>query len=129
VIPEVDLSKHPEYWARLGALPAALVALVERDDDQPYRDWWLARVKDPTPADLEGRVEFLRRLIVDVQTNGYDPNRWRTADPRPLAWEHGSGDLQVTRCGGRVFPRDGAHRACILRALKLPVIAKVWLSR
>ncbi|MCW5591066.1 MAG: hypothetical protein KIS74_03105 [Burkholderiales bacterium] len=128
--PRVNLLSHHEYWDALGELPGAVAALVAEDDDTRYRAYWVKRTKgDPAAPALVGRLEHLRHIIADIRAHGYDPDRWRATDPRPLAWEHGTGPLLVTRSGSRVFPRDGSHRACILRALGLPVEALVWKSR
>lgn len=124
----VDLATRPEYWAALGPLPEAIAALIVHDDETPYRAWWLRLVGPARAHGIAERMRWMRHLIADIREHGYRPDAWRE-DPRRLALEHGTGPILVTMPGGRCYPRDGAHRASILRALGLPAIAIVWRCR
>lgn len=117
----VDLAFHPEYWERVPELYRAIELLVSSDDDSLYRRWWTrraARSWDHYPA----QIAYLRQMIASIRDVGYDPEGWRN-DAR-----EGTGPITVARRtgGSIVCPRDGSHRACILRALGRPAIAHVW---
>lgn len=121
-----DLRVLPAYWERLGAQPAAIEVLVRRDDHRPYLAYLEHRMSDASHADRLGRVALTRALVASIKHGGYDPERWRT-DPRAADWAgRGFGPITVTGAGDLVWPRDGSHRACILRALDQPVPATVF---
>lgn len=121
----IDLNPHTEYWQALAPRPVAIAALVQDDDPTLYGAWYRSRLPDAPDSHLQARVEHLRRIIADIRANGYDEQRWRT-DPRKFDGVDGTGPISVRpRQDGTVTPWDGAHRACILRALGLPVIAEV----
>jgi hypothetical protein len=120
-----DLRKHPEYWRLLGDLPEAVRVLVVEDNATLYLAVRQARAPEASLARHARRVAFMRTLIADIRDNGYDKDRWRS-DPRFGGLVPGFGPITVVRSGATVFPRDGAHRASILRALDRPVPAEVY---
>lgn len=122
-----DITHDQTYWDRLGALPAAIMAMVHRHDALPYISYWLDRTKGGR-AMAEARVAYLYRLIAHIRTSGYDPTYWRTDTPQWDPVLEGFGPIMVVRDErvGVTWPRDGSHRAGILKALGLPVIAEVW---
>lgn len=124
VAARVDLRQHPEYWTAVGERVAALAAFVMADDPEPYVRWWCAS-SGRSRADAAWHVEYVRALIASLRDDGYHPARYQEGG-RALDWKDGNGPISVTRRGATVTPRDGAHRACILRALGRPVPAVVW---
>lgn len=123
-----DITHDRTYWERLGALPSAIRALVMADDSVPYVKYWTDRTKNgPTLA--HARLHHLRRMIHDMREHGFDPEHWRS-DARQ--WDplmQGFGPIMVVRdeTNDITWPRDGSHRASILRALGQPVMAQVWI--
>ncbi|MFZ2152097.1 MAG: hypothetical protein WAV09_03255 [Minisyncoccia bacterium] len=120
----IDLRAHPEYWARLGGLLEALRPLIFEDNAVPYCVW-LREHRNRTEAQIVVRVGYMRQMITEIKANGYDVERWRQ-DPRqfnPELTGFGPISVTVTSRGRVVFPRDGAHRSCVLLHLGLPVEA------
>lgn len=113
-----------DYWKRLGPLPTAMLALVERDDAEPYMRYWLK--KYPQWAEHAASRERGMRLLVESLRAGYDTERWRL-DPRGLKPEDGAGPMCCSiAADGTLWPMDGAHRSSILRALGEPVHLHVY---
>jgi hypothetical protein len=121
----VDLRTHPEYWAAIAPRPGAIAELVLHDDPTEYLAWYRSRQPNATDAHADARVAYMRTMIAEIRANGYDAHRWRT-DPRGYDGRDGNGPITVRpRPSGGVTPWDGAHRACVLHALGLPVTAEV----
>jgi hypothetical protein len=124
-LPTLDITDSRSYWGLLGTLPDAMARLVLHDDPTPYIAYWQTRTKQ-TLAGATARANALRVIADDIRVNGYDPNRWRT-DPRHFQGvPDGFGPITVVRSGKTIFPRDGSHRASILKALDRVVLAYVW---
>lgn len=127
-LPQLDITDEATYWGLLGQLPAAMVHLVQHNDPAPYIAYWLGRTKG-SMLQAKARAAYMQNVADSIRVNGYDPEHWRT-DPRN--WElarDGFGPIVVTVSGGIVYPRDGSHRASILKALDRVVYAAVWKSR
>lgn len=123
--PVIELTNVRSYWNRLGIRPRVIAALVIRDDPDPYIGWW-CQMSGGTRAAAENHVIYLRALIADLREHGYRPDAYRN-DPRGLDFERdGFGPISVLKTAAGYIPRDGAHRACILRALGQPIPAVVW---
>lgn len=120
----VDVTACAPYWAALAPRPAAIAALVLHDDPEPYLAWWRSRMPYASPEAAGARVAFMRAMIAEIRAHGYDADRWRS-DHRGYDASNGFGPISVRPRGGTYVPWDGAHRACVLRALGLPVLAMV----
>lgn len=124
-MPQVEITNEATYWDALGQLPAAMAHLVWHRDMAPYIAYWLGRTKDTMPA-AKARADYMLEVVDNINKHGFDPDHWRT-DLRgfdPVA--HGFGPIVVTRAGSIIYPRDGSHRASILKALDRRVYAYVW---
>lgn len=126
VAPRVDLAKHPEYWRALERLPAAMAALVHHDDPTAYIAHWEWKTGRTMTADVD-HLPYLRSLVAELREHGYRPAMQHPLDTRtPDFARDGHGPITVVRSGTGVAPRDGAHRACILKALGRDVTACLW---
>jgi hypothetical protein len=124
-MPQVEITNEATYWDALGQLPAAMAHLVWHRDSAPYIAYWIARTKGTVPQ-ARARAAHMQTVADDIQQRGFDLDHWRT-DLRgfdPVA--HGFGPIVVTRAGSIIYPRDGSHRASILKALDRRVYAYVW---
>lgn len=127
VAPRVDLVNHPEYWRALGVLPAAIELLVKHDDPSAYIAWWDSKQVPPRTDGITGdhHIPYLRSLVASLR-DGYRAGAYREGKRQLDFARDGHGPITVVRSGTGVAPRDGQHRACILKALGNPVMACLW---
>jgi hypothetical protein len=121
----IELSREPSYWDRLGVLPMAIRHLMAHHDPAPYVGYWIARTGQSVEL-AKQHAAYVAAMAEDITTNGYDVDRWKT-DVRGLEFARdGFGPITVTKAGAVIWPRDGSHRACILRVCERPIPALLW---
>ena len=122
----INITDDANYWTALKSLPAAIAAMVHDGNAAPYITYWMRRTKQDK-ATATARAVYVQELIGDIRENGFKPDLWH-GDVRQFDFAtQGFGPIVVLRSpDGKTIPRDGSHRASILKALGRPVIAQVW---
>lgn len=110
------------YWKRLGNLLDAIND-VSNGQYQMYVRYWMGRMRKGGRSYCGRRglrmAKRCERLLVDIRDGGYREDAWKTGNQR-------SGPIRVwVPREGDIWPRDGGHRACILRVLRRRVEAEI----
>jgi hypothetical protein len=98
-----DLRQHPHYWSVLDKQPQAIADLLN-GNPTPYIHYWMARIDCDLLAGVL-RAAYVLMLADVIRRNIYQPPPTRVTPDGPNV----------------LWPYDGSHRACILRALDRPV--------